>query len=955
MGDEVRAKPGEWLWLDGAADYFLLESGAAELYVVYERQSGGSVRRFLEPVDAGDFLCGVEFERIRLLVIAVSEIVLRRVSWEQICGDEQRLDELLAKFFQRPEVKLLPRTSHALKFGAAENLAAGTFVTVSKEERLGWLSVPREKLEEVARDRFFSSHEIILLASTEYVCLAEDAEVELLPTKIAVEKFGAELVREALRAEVARFCEIFAEYFLREEKLDEERLAHFAETKELLRFNSYSELLKHVVPDLPFVQRAEDKYQPPVVHAIREIGDFYGIPRERIRLSSEANQLTDLREILRLISVSSGLYSRAVELDPDWYRQDLGALLLFREGKPFAALPVTPSKYEYIDLEQGRRIPITAAEAESFETQAYSFAQKMPEHIDSLWKWFAWISRLTWRQDWWVLLLCCFIAGFVPVITPLVTKTVFADIIPSYDKQAHLMVVQVMFVTSVAGALTQLVRGITVLRIKNHARRTAESALWLKLLSLPANFFRKYQIGDLALRMQGINSLSQQLSSAAASGIFSGLFCFWNLLVMFYFSYKLAMLAVFIWAVYFGVSLFFSWRRVKFQREKSEASGKVSGKVLQLLNGLNKFKLRFAEERAFYLWSRSFAQEWKWNRLARQQSNWLELISQAQPLVTNFCIFYLAMVLFDESLASGVEFMDSASFLSFNAAMGSFGSSLSSFQSGAVSIWSAMPALERIRPILETKSEVNEEKLPAGELSGNIEVSDVNFRYNENSPLVLKNISFSVKPGEFLAIVGSSGSGKSTLLRVLLGLERPETGSILFDGQDVRRTDITSIRRQIGVVMQHGQLMAGSIFSNIVGSLPLTMEDAWEVARLVGLEKDIQEMPMKMHTPINEGGTTFSGGQRQRILIARSIVNHPRIVVFDEATSALDNETQAIVSQTLEKMRATRIIVAHRLSTIRNADRIIVLKRGEIVEQGTYDELIARDGIFTELARRQIL
>ena len=517
------------------------------------------------------------------------------------------------------------------------------------------------------------------------------------------------------------------------------------------------------------------------------------------------------------------------------------------------------------------------------------------------------------------------------------------------------MVVQVMFVTSVAGALTQLVRGITVLRIKNHARRTAESALWLKLLSLPANFFRKYQIGDLALRMQGINSLSQQLSSAAASGIFSGLFCFWNLLVMFYFSYKLAMLAVFIWAVYFGVSLFFSWRRVKFQREKSEASGKVSGKVLQLLNGLNKFKLRFAEERAFYLWSRSFAQEWKWNRLARQQSNWLELISQAQPLVTNFCIFYLAMVLFDESLASGVEFMDSASFLSFNAAMGSFGSSLSSFQSGAVSIWSAMPALERIRPILETKSEVNEEKLPAGELSGNIEVSDVNFRYNENSPLVLKNISFSVKPGEFLAIVGSSGSGKSTLLRVLLGLERPETGSILFDGQDVRRTDITSIRRQIGVVMQHGQLMAGSIFSNIVGSLPLTMEDAWEVARLVGLEKDIQEMPMKMHTPINEGGTTFSGGQRQRILIARSIVNHPRIVVFDEATSALDNETQAIVSQTLEKMRATRIIVAHRLSTIRNADRIIVLKRGEIVEQGTYDELIARDGIFTELARRQIL
>jgi len=265
-----------------------------------------------------------------------------------------------------------------------------------------------------------------------------------------------------------------------------------------------------------------------------------------------------------------------------------------------------------------------------------------------------------------------------------------------------------------------------------------------------------------------------------------------------------------------------------------------------------------------------------------------------------------------------------------------------------------MPALERILPILEEKSEVSESKLPAGELTGEIDAAEIRFRYKPDAPLVLKDINLSIRPGAFVAIVGSSGSGKSTLLRVLLGLEKPESGAVLYDGMDISELDVSSVRRQIGVVMQHGQLMEGSIFSNIVGSLPLTMDDAWEVARLVGLEADIKDLPMGMHTIVNEGGTTFSGGQRQRLLIARSLVHHPRIIVFDEATSSLDNETQAIVSKTLDAMRSTRIVVAHRLSTIEHADRILVMDRGEIVEDGTYSELMEKKGLFAELAARQI-
>ena len=265
-----------------------------------------------------------------------------------------------------------------------------------------------------------------------------------------------------------------------------------------------------------------------------------------------------------------------------------------------------------------------------------------------------------------------------------------------------------------------------------------------------------------------------------------------------------------------------------------------------------------------------------------------------------------------------------------------------------------VPILNRLRPVLETEPEVGEDKMEASELTGQIEVSNVTFRYSPEKQPALQNVSLKIQPGQFVAIVGSSGSGKSTLLRLLLGFEKPDNGTIYFDNQDFAELNVTSVRSQMGVVLQHGQLMAGDIFSNIVGSLPLTVDDAWHAAEMVGLSDDIRAMPMGMNTLISEGASNISGGQRQRILIAKSIVNHPRIIVFDEATSALDNRTQSIVAESLEKLKATRIIVAHRLSTICNADYIFVLDNGRIVESGTYDELMDQNGFFTSMAKRQL-
>jgi ATP-binding cassette subfamily C protein len=268
---------------------------------------------------------------------------------------------------------------------------------------------------------------------------------------------------------------------------------------------------------------------------------------------------------------------------------------------------------------------------------------------------------------------------------------------------------------------------------------------------------------------------------------------------------------------------------------------------------------------------------------------------------------------------------------------------------------SAIPLYERTRPILEATPETDGSKAWVTELGGNLEISEVSFQYQPDGPMVLKNVSLHATPGEFIALVGPSGSGKSTIFRLILGFETPGSGSVYFDRRDLRGLSIQSVRKRIGVVLQTGRLLPGSVYENIVGATQLTLKDAWIAARMAALDKDIEQMPMGMQTFIGEGGSGLSGGQRQRLLIARALVRRPRILLFDEATSALDNESQSVVSESLESLQATRIVIAHRLSTVKNADRIYALEGGEVTESGAYEELIAKGGAFARLAQRQII
>ncbi len=381
----------------------------------------------------------------------------------------------------------------------------------------------------------------------------------------------------------------------------------------------------------------------------------------------------------------------------------------------------------------------------------------------------------------------------------------------------------------------------------------------------------------------------------------------------------------------------------------TEAQRHISGLVLQIFSGIAKLRMAGVEDRAFARWAKAFSRQREMAYKSRAVSNGLAAFNAAYPVLTSLALFAMIGLMGEQQ-----RNLSTGAFLAFYAAFTQFLLASLSVSSTLTSLLSIAPLYAGIKPLLQTAPEVSPVQADPGTLTGEIELSHVAFRYREDEPLVLKDVSLRIRPGEFVAIVGASGCGKSTLLRLLLKFESPASGSIYYDGQDLERLDVEAVRRQAGVVLQNGQLMSGSLLTNIIGSSLLTLEDAWEAIRQVGLGPDVEQMPMNIHTVISEGGNNLSGGQRQRVLIARAIVHKPRLIFLDEATSALDNPSQALVSASLERLSATRVVIAHRLSTIVNADCIYVMDEGRIVQSGTYDQLMKQRGLFVDLAKRQL-
>lgn len=655
--------------------------------------------------------------------------------------------------------------------------------------------------------------------------------------------------------------------------------------------------------------------------------------------------IKDADEALEYCLRPHGIMRRNVKLEENWYKDAYGPMIAFRreDGLPVALMPKPVSGYWFKD-ENGERKKLSKATAAQFEQEAICFYKPLPLKQLGIPDLIRYLTDCLDIGDWVALIgMTLLVTAFGMVITPI--NRVLTGFVLDSGNMNLLGGTAIFMVTAIISSqLISTVRELMMNRIEIKTSLSVEAAIMMRIMNLPANFFRRYSSGELSSRSGAVNQLCTLLLGSVLSTGLTSLASLLYITQIFRYAPALVTPSIIIILASLAVSIAASVMQIRVSRQIMELGAKSSGISYALISGVQKVKLAGAEKRAFARWADSYSQaaRYTYNPPVFLMVN--GVITTAISLVGTIIIYCIAV----ETRVSASEF------IAFNSAYGMVAGAFSSLTSVALSVAQIKPILEMAEPILKTEPESSENKEMVTSLKGGIELSNVYFRYNDTMPYVVDGMSIRIKAGEYIALVGRTGCGKSTLVRLLLGFETPERGAIYYDGKDMSKLDLRSLRRRIGTVTQDGSLFQGDIYSNIVISAPnLGLQEAWEAAEMAGIADDIRAMPMGMQTIIAEGAGGISGGQKQRLMIARAVAPKPKILIFDEATSALDNRTQKQVSDALDKLKCTRIVIAHRLSTIKNCDRILVLDKGHILEDGTYDELIAKNGYFAELVARQ--
>lgn len=677
--------------------------------------------------------------------------------------------------------------------------------------------------------------------------------------------------------------------------------------------------------------------------AIDEILKYYHVKSREV-----PDNIKDTNEQLEYLMRPYGIMRRTVRLEKGWYRDAVGAMLgvMKESGRVVALIPAGFSGYCYIDPDSGKKIKINRRNQRLFDSEAIAFYKPFPLKKIGLGSVAKYIAETLSAADFALIALATLALSLIGMLSPKLNNILFAAVLPSGSVRLLLSIAVFTVSVSVSSLLISATREMITARINTKMSVSVQAAAMMRIMSLPADFFKGYGSGDLSSRAAHISSLCNMLVSAVLTTGLTSAFSLIYISQIFIYAPVLVVPAIAVILATVAFSLISSFAQMRISKKQMELSAKESGMSYALISGIQKIKLAGAEKRAFARWGNLYAQN---ARLTYNPPAFIKLnsvISLAISLIGN-------IVMYAAAVKSGVSVAD---YYAFGTAYGMVSGAFMSLAGMALTVAQIKPILETVQPFFNTVPEISEGKEVITRLSGGIELTNVSFRYNENMPLILDNMSLKIRPGQYVAIVGKTGCGKSTLMRLLLGFEKPQKGAVYYDGRDIERIDLKSLRRRIGVVMQNGKLFSGDIYSNIVISAPwLTQSDAWDAAEKAGIAEDIRRMPMGMNTIISEGSGGISGGQRQRLMIARAIAPKPKILMLDEATSALDNLTQKRVSESLDSLKCTRIVIAHRLSTIKQCDRILVLDGGKITEDGTYDELIAQNGVFAELVERQRL
>ncbi|MFB7178424.1 NHLP bacteriocin export ABC transporter permease/ATPase subunit [Streptomyces sp. NPDC056257] len=648
------------------------------------------------------------------------------------------------------------------------------------------------------------------------------------------------------------------------------------------------------------------------------------------------------------IALASRIRTRVVRLSGRWWRENSGPLVGRREkdGAPVALL-WRRGRYEAVDPATGTRERVSKSNEAAFEPHGTMLYRPLPDGPVGLVALLRFSVRGTFPE-----LRSLLLGGLVAVVlgalVPIATGQVLGRYVPQAENGLIVQTGLALIATGIVSAVFMLLQNTSLLRMEGRIEATLQPAVWDRLLRLPATFFAGRSTGELAGAAMGISAMRRVLSGIGPVCVQAGAVGTMNLVLLLVYSVPLAMAALAMLVVIAGVFLGLGLWQLRYERRLVKLGHRLNNQAFQTLRGLPKLRVAAAESFAYAAWAREFARTRDLHqRTGRIQNVTTVLGAVYLPLCT------LVMFVLLAGPARGA--MSAGEFLTFSTALTMLLSSVTQLTGALISAAAVLPMFEQIQPVLREIPEVGGSSTPPGELTGAIEARNLSYRYADDGPLVLDGVDFRILPGEFVAIVGASGCGKSTLLRLLIGFDKPLSGSVLYDGQDLAALDQAAVRRQCGVVLQNAQPFTGSILDCICGSGTFSPEEAWEAAAMAGLAEDIKAMPMGMHTMLSDGGGTVSGGQRQRLMIAQALIRKPRILFFDEATSALDNEAQRVVIESTRALHATRVVIAHRLSTVMDADRVIAMKDGRVVQQGPPAELLADTaGLFHDLVRRQL-
>ena len=676
--------------------------------------------------------------------------------------------------------------------------------------------------------------------------------------------------------------------------------------------------------------------------AIEAVMAYYGA-----RPANIPDDITDPMDRVDYAVRPSGVMRRPVRLEGAWWKDATGAYLgALKDGTPVAIIPRAPRGYGYVDPSTHQKVRINARTSAELRAEAICFYRPLPQRELSVRDVATFMGRSLDWSDYALVFMSMFVSTLIGLLPATINKLLFESIIPSGMPSLIQPIAVLLLGMTFSQALFQVTSSVISNRLSTKLQIQMEAATYSRVLLLPASFFKEYAPGDLANRAGSMTQLVNIIAQVVIGTGLSSLFSLVYVAQVFAYAPQLVVPAVIVVLAQVIASTIITLLTMRYSRQQMNANTKLSGLTPALLHGMQKIKLAGAERRAFAHWIRAYADvvDPSFNRppLLLAGPVLVPLISSVGTVV----MYYLA----------ATTHVTVANYMAFNSAFGAVSGAITALAGTATTVATARPLLELVEPIMHAVPEVISSQRQLENVTGNIEVSNLSFRYSEDTPYVLDGISLKIKPGDYLAIVGRTGCGKSTFMRILLGFEKPTKGTVYYSNQDIASIDVRSLRRNIGVVLQDGNLFQGDLFANITVATPrATLDDAWEAAELAGIADDIRKMPMGMQTIAAEGGGGISGGQMQRILIARAVCGKPRVVMLDEATSALDNVTQKHVSDSLARLDCTRIVIAHRLSTIREASRIVMLEGGKIVEDGTYDELVAAGGKFADLVARQQL